>query len=157
MKIPESNLAKEYLERVKSGNVTPEEEKVLEVLAGIQETTGLGDVTITGVHNLGKTVIIVVKGDPGKMIGKNGKNIKAIEKETGLKVRVMKKMGIIEGIADLIYPARILSVGKVFSPEGVKRRIMIAKEDKRRMPIKKEDLEKAVELIYGEKVEVTFE
>ncbi len=126
--------------------------KVLEELSKLPQ-----DATIHKILSTKNLVILVAEGNIGRLIGKNGRNIKQVSEKTGCKIKVLQKTGVLDTVADLVYPARIISTSKLYLPEGEKRRIILSKEDKRKLRMKKEEVEKIVKDIYDKDIEIVFE
>ncbi|MDP6670469.1 MAG: KH domain-containing protein [archaeon] len=87
---------------------------------------------IVRVFELNGVALIFAKGNVGALIGKEGKNVKALEKALGKRVRIIelsKKPR--EVTQQVIGRARITAVNKLFKPGSEELRIMIDPRDKR--------------------------
>jgi transcription antitermination factor NusA-like protein len=126
----------------------------------------LGDVDIEfkkAVEAGDLVVIAVGSGDVPLVIGKGGKNIKAMVKELGKRVRVIE---VAEGEAteelkklatDLFYPASVFGVNIVHKPSGKQSyKVLVLSRDRRKLPEKPELLEKVMSLLTGKEVKIAF-
>lgn len=108
-------------------------------------------------------VIIVGKGDVPIVIGKGGKNIKALVKELGKRVRVIEGMeaetteDLKKLATDLFYPASVFGVNVVYRPGGEHYyKILVATREKKRLPEKPELLESILVQVLGKEVKISF-
>ncbi|ACS34383.1 KH domain-containing protein [Thermococcus gammatolerans] len=108
-------------------------------------------------------VIVVGKGDVPLVIGKGGKNIKALVKELGKRVRVIEGIeaettdDIKKLATDLFYPASVFGVNVVYRPGGEKYyKILVATREKKRLPEKPELLESILAQVLGKDVKISF-
>ncbi|MEA3255855.1 MAG: KH domain-containing protein [Candidatus Altiarchaeota archaeon] len=121
----------------------------------------------TGVEGIGfervidiKDFIIVLtkKEDIGKIIGRNGDNIRLISKKLGKKVRVIGTESIQDAIHDFITPAQVTSINTVYAPDGgIIKRIKINERDKKKLRMNIKEIEGLLSLLTTEKIEISFE
>ncbi len=126
----------------------------------------LGDVDIEfkkAVEAGDLVVIAVGKGDVPVVIGKGGKNIKAMVKELGKRVRVIEVAGgemteeLKKLATDLFYPASVFGVNIVHKPGGKQSyKVLVLNRDRRKLPEKPELLEKVMTLLTGKDVKIAF-
>ncbi len=103
-------------------------------------------------------IILANKGDLGKVIGKSGSNIRVISSKLGKQVRVIGTGNIRDMIYDLLAPARISGVNKVFKPDGSTfQRVRISKKDQGKLRMSIEDVSKIVSSLSEEKIEISLE
>jgi len=108
-------------------------------------------------------VLIVGRGDVPTVIGKGGKNIKALVKELGKRVRVIEGLdtwgpGELKKLAtDLFYPASVFGVNIVYKPNGDQYyKILIPRGESKKLPEKPELLEVILGQVIGTEVKISF-
>jgi transcription antitermination factor NusA-like protein len=118
-----------------------------------------GEVRLEGAIDVGGVVIILVKKeDIGKVIGKNGVNIRKLSQKINKEVRVVGAGDMREAIHDFIAPAKVMGVNRVYLPGSSElQRIKIDAKDKDKLRMKTEDIQKILETLAGTPVELVFE
>ncbi|MDI3474993.1 MAG: hypothetical protein PWQ79_227 [Thermococcaceae archaeon] len=126
----------------------------------------LGDVDIEfkkAVEAGDLVVIMVGEGDVPVVIGKGGKNIKALIRELGKRVRVIEGMKaenpneLKKLASDLFYPAGVFGVNVVYKAGGERDyKILVFGRDKKKLPEKPEVLESILSQITGKEVRISF-
>ncbi len=108
-------------------------------------------------------VLIVGRGNVPTVIGKGGKNIKALVKELGKRVRVIEGFdtwspGELKKLAaDLFYPASIFGINVVYRPGGEKAyKVLVPFRERKKLPEKPELLENVLSQILGREVKIAF-
>ncbi|NJE75603.1 KH domain-containing protein [Thermococcus sp. ES12] len=108
-------------------------------------------------------VIVVGEGDVPITIGKGGKNIKALMRELGKRIRVIEAVEVkgtddVKKLAtDLLYPAGVFGVNIVYKPGGgTYYKVLVLNRDRRKLPEKAEVLESILSQIAGEDVKINF-
>ncbi|MCD6372829.1 MAG: KH domain-containing protein [Thermococcus sp.] len=108
-------------------------------------------------------VIMVGEGDVPIAIGKGGKNIKALMRELGKRIRVIEAVDInstedLKKLAtDLLYPAGVFGVNIVYKPSGGHYyKVLILSRDRKKLPEKPQLLEDILSQIAGTEVRITF-
>ncbi|AFL94570.1 RNA binding protein containing KH domain [Thermococcus cleftensis] len=108
-------------------------------------------------------VIVVGEGDVPVTIGKGGKNIKALMRELGKRIRVIEAVEVkgtedIKKLAtDLLYPAGVFGVNIVYKPGGgTYYKVLVLGRDRKKLPEKAEVLESILSQITGSEVKINF-
>ncbi|WP_297464168.1 KH domain-containing protein [Thermococcus sp.] len=108
-------------------------------------------------------VIMVGRGDVPIAIGKGGKNIKALMRELGKRVRVIEAVEVkdtedLKKLAtDLLYPAGVFGVNVVYRPGGGNYyKVLVLGRDRKKLPEKPELLEDILSQIAGTEVRINF-
>jgi transcription antitermination factor NusA-like protein len=117
------------------------------------EGTGFERVIESGDH----VIILTKKENIGKIIGKSGETIRMISKKLGKKVRAIGTESLQDTIYDFVAPAQISSINTVYMPDGRKvKRIKINKNDRKKLRMDPEEIEKLVCSLTTDKIEITF-
>ncbi len=108
-------------------------------------------------------VIMVGPGDVPLTIGKGGRNIKALMRELGKRIRVIEGLEVrgtdeVKKLAtDLLYPAGVFGVSVVYKPGGgTYYKVLILSRDKKKLPEKPSVLENLLSQMVGEEVKLSF-
>ncbi|MBP1912252.1 KH domain-containing protein [Thermococcus stetteri] len=125
---------------------------------------GDADIEFKKAVEAGDLVVIVVgEGDVPVVIGKGGKNIKALIRELGKRVRVIEGMKaenpneLKKLASDLFYPAGVFGVNVVYKAGGKRDyKILVFGRDKKKLPEKPEVLESILSQITGKDVKISF-
>ncbi|AJC71116.1 MAG: KH domain-containing protein [Thermococcus sp.] len=147
--------------KLQDGIITELDVKVARLL---YKLLGDVDVEFKKAVEAGDLIVIVVgKGDVPVVIGKGGKNIKALVKELGKRVRVIEGIGAettedIKKLAtDLFYPASVFGVNVVYKPGGeTYYKILVFGRERKKLPEKPEILESVLSQIIGKEVAISF-
>jgi transcription antitermination factor NusA-like protein len=102
-------------------------------------------------------VVIVGKGDVQPLV--HGSATKTLNTHFKKKVRIMEDSTDPKRfLADLLYPAHILGINKVYLPEGkVQYKIRIPTEDEGRLPASRASIQHFITRFTGQEMEVEFE
>ena len=108
-------------------------------------------------------VIMVGEGDVPITIGKGGKNIKALMRELGKRIRVIEAVEVkdtedLKKLAtDLLYPASVFGVNIVYKPGGgTYYKVLVLSRDRKKLPEKADVLESILSQIAGAEVKINF-
>ncbi|CAD5243858.1 KH domain-containing protein [Thermococcus camini] len=108
-------------------------------------------------------VIVVGEGDVPITIGKGGKNIKALMRELGKRIRVIEAVEVtgtddVKKLAtDLLYPAGVFGVNIVYKPGGgTYYKVLVMGRDRKKLPEKADVLESILSQITGAEVKINF-
>jgi len=126
----------------------------------------LGDVDIEfkKAFEAGEIIVIVVgEGDVPLTIGKGGKNIKALMRELGKRIRVIEGVDIndtddVKKLAtDMLYPAGVFGVNIVYRPGGeLYYKVLVLSRDRKKLPERPDVLEEMLSKIAGRDVKIDF-
>jgi len=125
---------------------------------------GDADVEFKKAVEAGDIVVIVVgEGDVPLTIGKGGKNIKALMRELGKRIRVIEAVEVtgtddVRKLAtDLLYPAGVFGVNVVYKPGGgTYYKVLVMRRDRKKLPEKADVLESILSQITGSEVKINF-
>ncbi|HDZ35620.1 MAG TPA: transcription elongation factor NusA [Thermococcus sp.] len=125
---------------------------------------GDADVEFKKAVEAGDIVVIVVgEGDVPLTIGKGGKNIKALMRELGKRIRVIEAVEVtgtddVRKLAtDLLYPAGVFGVNIVYKPGGgTYYKVLVMRRDRKKLPEKADVLESILSQITGSEVKINF-
>ncbi|MBN2251056.1 MAG: KH domain-containing protein [Candidatus Altiarchaeota archaeon] len=141
--------------RLSKGDIT-----VIDVeLSKILHETGLEEAGFLRAIESGDYVIILTKKENiGKLIGRNGENIRRISKKLGRNVRAIGAESLKDMICDLIAPARVSSINTAYMPDGsTTKRVKIGRHNKKKLRMNPKDIERLVSSLTPERIEITFE
>ncbi|WP_414470232.1 KH domain-containing protein [Methanobacterium sp. ACI-7] len=142
--------------KLKSGEITQIDLDIAKLLFKL----GDGKIGFKRTIEIGDVVIIVTDKDQvGKIIGKNGKIVKAISKKVGKKIRVIGEGSDFKEIArDLLAPARISGINIVYGmKDEEKYKIRVMKEDSRRLPARLDVLNNIMSQLTDEKTIIVID
>jgi len=108
-------------------------------------------------------VIMVGEGDVPVTIGKGGKNIKALMRELGKRIRVIEAVEVkdtedLKKLAtDLLYPAGVFGVNVVYKPGGGNYyKVLVLSRDRKKLPAQPGVLESIMSQMAGTEVKINF-
>jgi transcription antitermination factor NusA-like protein len=103
-------------------------------------------------------VVLTQRENVGKIIGKGGSTIKEVSTKFGKQIRVVGVGEFKEMVYDFISPAKVLGFNTVYVPDGsTKYRVRVDRRDEKKLRIPLRDLEKMIDSITGNKVELVLE
>ena len=128
-------------------------------LSKILDELGGGEIEFTkAIETEDNVMILAPKECLGKIIGRSGATIRVISRRIGKQVRVVGSGELKEMIHDLISPAKVVGVNKVYKPDGkVFQRIRVAEKDREQLRLNPEDIEKLISSLSKDKIEIAFE
>lgn len=102
-------------------------------------------------------VILCQKNDVANVVGKNGRITNELRKIFGKQVKVIGKEDYKSMISNLMFPAKVDGVGKLYSNGVESLKVNLQKNQLRNFPAKKEDLLAAIAEITNMKVELSVQ
>ena len=142
--------------KLKAGMITENDVNAWKEIVRLTEKTFL-DMDFLKSFELNGTLFIVCRGNIGALIGKAGRNIKELEKKLGKKVRIIEKTPDSKETAQSVLGfMTIIAVNRVFRPDSEELKIMLAKQDERKIR-QKEELEKILSKILEAKTTIEFQ
>ncbi len=115
--------------------------------------------TITFFHAFeeqGTAIMVVNEEDLGSIIGKGGKIIKQLQRNMGMKIRVVAHTTDSKRvIEDLLYPARVTGVNRLYLPGGeMRKKLRIHLKEKKKLPMNLKSVETIVLKMTNESVDI---
>ncbi len=151
-------LCQECKKKLETKQITETDIEVSLILAKLSKAFPLNNVEFKKAIDLEKLLVLACTGKIGSLIGKQGKIVSEISKQSAKTVRIIehtkdeKKM-----IQDLIGNARILAVKKTFNPQSLEFTIIIAKADKSKLIAPQESIEKGLQNLLNANTKIDFQ
>lgn len=141
--------------KLDSGSISELDVELSKILYELDHT----DVGFARAIDTKNSIIILTDRDSiGKLIGRDGANIKAISKRLGKPVRVISTGSFNEMVYDLVAPAKVNGISKVHRPDGSTiKRIRIKKNDVQKLRMAPDDLQRVISSLSEKPSEIIFE
>jgi transcription antitermination factor NusA-like protein len=145
-------------EKLKRGKISELDVKISRLLYKMKDRYNLENVDFTKAIDLGRVVLVLTNKDVGLLIGKEGKVVAEISQAVGKKVRIAEMSGDIKKtIADIVAPAKILGINKVYKKDGNLYKVRFSKREIKQLPVDINTLEKALQSLLESEVMMVFE
>jgi len=103
-------------------------------------------------------IIVIFTKEPSAVIGRGGRNVSALNAALGRKIKVVDgNANPHDRIAEILLPAKLLGINKVFKAGGEEYRVRIPKRDMPRLPTSLQVLNGLLAEILGKKTELKVE
>lgn len=151
-------LCAECRGKLEAGKITELDFEVARILCGINERYNITGASFHKALDLGRVVLILTQGEVGLLIGREGKIVGEISSALGKKVRIAEEQGDVKKtIADIIMPARLLGINRVFHEGREVTKVRLSRHDLAHLPIDITTLEKVLRHLLEDEVKVVFE
>ncbi|MDD5318179.1 MAG: KH domain-containing protein [Candidatus ainarchaeum sp.] len=143
---------------LQEGRISELDVTVSRLLARLSAEHGLGDADFFRAIDLGKVVLVLTRGDPGLLIGREGKVVAEISAAVGKKVRIAEAGGDMrKTVSDIIFPARVSGVNAVYREGREEFKVRIPRGESHHLPMDAESLARALKAVFGSEVAVELE
>ncbi|MFA6214093.1 MAG: hypothetical protein WC717_02330 [Candidatus Micrarchaeia archaeon] len=144
--------------KIAEGRMTRLDFEVARILYKINDRYNISNASFYKALDLGRVVLVLTRGEVGLLIGRQGKIVSELSSSLGKKVRIAEASGDVKKtIADLILPARLLGINKVFHEGKEITKIRIARADISKLPIDIGSLEAVLRSLVEQDVLLIFE
>jgi transcription antitermination factor NusA-like protein len=144
--------------KLAEGRISQLDFEVAQILYRINERYNISAASYYKALDLGKYVLILTTGEVGVLIGKQGKIVSEISASLGKKVRIAQTSGDVKKtLSDVISPAKLLGINKVYHEGREITRVRISKSDMVQLPIDISSLEKVLTSLLDGEAKVAFE
>lgn len=144
--------------KLAEGKITQLDFEVAQMLARINERHNISNASFYKALDLGKVVLVLTRGEVGLLIGKQGKVVSELSASLGKKVRIAQTSGDTKKtISDIIMPARLLGVNKVFHEGREVCKVRIPRHDLVHLPIDINTLQTVLKSLLEDEVKLEFE
>jgi len=151
-------LCMECKRKMAEGKITALDFEVAQVLCKINERYNITEASFTKALDLGNVVLILTKGEVGLLIGKQGKIVAELSSALGKKVRIAEVQGEMKKtIADIITPARLLGINRVFHEGKEITKVRLSRHDAPNLPLDMPTLEKVLKHLLEDDVKIVLE
>jgi len=151
-------LCQDCKKKLAEGKISELDFEVAQILFRINERYNITAASFHKAIDLGRVVLILTKGEVGLLIGKEGKIVAEISHSLGKKVRIAEAGGDVKKtIADIITPARLLGINRVFHEGREITRVRLSKSDLQQLPLDLSSLERVLKSLLEEDVKIVFE
>lgn len=156
--IRKGELSAETKRKLAEGRITPLDVEVAQILHRINERYNLSAASFYRALDLGNAVLILTKGEVGVLIGKQGRTVAELSSALGRKVRIAELApDPKKTVSDMIMPAKLLGINKMFHQGKEVTKVRIAKRDLAHLPISLPSLERALRSLLDSEVQLAFE
>ncbi|NYZ79148.1 KH domain-containing protein [Candidatus Micrarchaeota archaeon] len=145
-------------DKLKKGKISEMDVKISRLLYKLKDKYNLQNAGFTKAIDLGRVVLVLTNKDVGLLIGREGKVVAEISQAVGKKVRIAEMSGDIKKtIADIVAPAKILGINKIYRKEGNLYKVRFSRREIKQLPVDINTLEKALKSLLGSEVMIVFE
>jgi len=143
--------------KLKAGIITELDYELMKAVNRLANRKFLISTEIVRAFELDNMAMVFAKGNVGMLIGKQGKNIKELEKALGKKVRVIE-LGKPpkEVIEQVLGRAKVVAVNRLFKPEGEELKALVEEKAKKRIAASKQKTEEILSKVLKIPVEIGF-
>ncbi len=124
-----------------------------------QDIPTLEDVSIKEVRRVSDAILVVTaKGDGPRVVGKNGEVVKELADHFDTSIRVVEDAGDPEEVIEnLLEPVEVQGINTVYKPDGTEKKVVVAEEDRPRVPISTDEFRNIVKQLTGKEFSLSFE
>jgi hypothetical protein len=145
-------------QKLAAGKITKLDFDVAQILFKINDRYNISNASFYKALDLGRVILVLTRGEVGLLIGKQGKVVSELSSALGKKVRIAEASGDAKKtISDIIMPARLLGINKVFHEGREMTKVRIAKSDLAQMPLDPGSLGVVLRSLLEDEVRVSFE
>jgi transcription antitermination factor NusA-like protein len=145
-------------DKLKKGKISEMDVKISRLLYKLKDKYNLENADFTKAIDLGRVVLVLTNKDVGMLIGREGKVVAEISQAVGKKVRIAEMSGDIKKtIADVVAPAKILGINKVYKSGGYVYKVRFSRREIKQLPVDINTLEKALKSLLDSEVMIVFE
>lgn len=144
-------------EKLKRGEISELDVKVSRILSNLDDKYRIGGaVEFVRSCDVGPFVLILVRGEIGRLIGKNGRVLRAFRRAIGKQIRIVEvDVGMKKTVQDLFGNVRVVGINKVYRPDGVIYRIVVPRREIRYLSYPLQSIKRALEIALDVPFEVT--
>lgn len=151
-------LCPDSMKKISEGKLSELDFEVAQILLRINERYNISSASFFKVLDLGRAVLVMTRGEAGLLIGKNGKIVGELSAALGRKVRIVEVKGDVKkSVSDVIMPARLLGINKVFHNGNELTKVRFLRQEIASLPIDMPTLEKALCLLLECPVQIALE
>ena len=151
-------LCPECKAKIAAGKISELDFEVAQILFKINERYNISNASFIKAIDLGRVVLILTTGEVGLLIGKDGKIVAELSHSLGKKVRIAEAGGDVKKtIADIVMPARLLGINKVFHEGREVMKVRLARDDMAHLPLDLSSLERMLRSLLEDDVKISFE
>jgi transcription antitermination factor NusA-like protein len=145
-------------EKLKKGIISELDVRISRILYELDGKYRIGDtVEFVKAYDFNSFILILVRGEIGRLIGKNGKVLRAFRQAVGKPIRIVEiDVDLKKTVQDLFGNVRVIGINKLFKPDGVVYRVVVPRKDIRKLSFPFPDVQKALEVILDKPFEITF-
>ena len=151
-----TELCEECNKKLENKEITDLDLKVCNMLFELYENNIIGDSSFEKTIETKDFIIIVTKSNVSTLIGKSGRIVRLLSEKMGKKVRTVKQGNIREIVNDLITPARMMGLTRLYTPTEEKQRILVPYMDRKRILLSEESIKKVVKELCDVNVEIKY-
>lgn len=142
--------------RYDSGEISDLDLRVSRAIYKLYEKNAIGESGFEKTISTPDFIVIATKSNVSALIGKGGRVVRILSDRLNKKVRIVK-MGDVKAVAsDLIAPARIAGLTKLYTPEEEKQRILIPESDRAKIILSEESIKKVISELCNANVEIKY-
>jgi len=153
-------LCRNCQEKLRSGEVTKLDVEVGRNLLELEEKfPSLQRITFHRAYEAnGVLALVVGQGDLHNFLSQGGRILRELEKPLHKKIRVVEKGGALRTFLESLFmPAEIISINKIWIPDGTTETRVILSDSQRKLPIDQKSVKKLAWEIEGITLRVEFE
>ncbi len=145
-------------EKLKRGEISELDIKISRLLYKLDRMYRIGDtVEFVKAYDMRSFILLLVRGEIGRLIGRGGKVLRALRQALGKPVRIVE-IDVLpkKSVQDLFGNVRVLGINIVYRPEGKVYRILIPRREIKYLSFPYSDVDRALDIILDAPHEVVF-
>ncbi|HIQ10065.1 MAG TPA: transcription elongation factor NusA [Euryarchaeota archaeon] len=145
-------------EKLKKGEISELDVEISRILYDLDSKYRIGGaVEFVRAYDMGSFILVLVRGEMGRLIGKRGRVLRAFRQAVGKPVRIVEvDVDVKKTVQDLFGNVRVVGVNKLYRQDGMMYRVVVPRKEIRYLSFPYPDVKRALELILDRPCEVAF-
>ncbi len=145
-------------EKLRRGEISELDVKISRILYQLDRKYRIGpDFEFVRAFDMGSFILVLVRGEVGRLIGKGGKVLRAFRQAVGKPVRIVEVgVDLKKTLQDLFGNVRVLGIDLVFRPEGQVYRIRVPRKELRYLSFPYADVTRALGILLDKPYEIVI-
>jgi transcription antitermination factor NusA-like protein len=145
-------------EKLRSGKLTEMDVSVARALYELYKKHHVEEFSFDRTLVIGDNLFIFTQGDVASLIGRGGRIVRSLSETLGKKARILKLTADTKTtVKDLIYPVRIRFMSVIFTPKGETLKVIMNKEDEKKLSLEKDVIKEILHKLFSLNVELIWE